>query len=365
MIVKSVRTFMGTSAERTAVGVLTYLPGDVFVETDTKDVYIQDSTQWVKMAVDGSLYLLLTGGTMTGDLVMLGASIDLGAGKLVGNAGTEGIEITSGGLVGVGTTAPDYRLHIKIGTSGATASTSYDGIIIESSAHASLSFLSPNTHVGIFNFGDPEDSDVGRILYRHPEDRMDFDVNGANRMVITSTGNVGIGTTTTRSKLTVADHITPLTNDLYDLGTSTFKWDNVWATNGTIQTSDLNNKENIIGSDLGLDFITGLRPVRYKWKDYVDFEYDKRVIGTDSDGMEITDKVLVKTSHTFKRNHYGLIAQEVETLLDGKDFAGLVKNDDGYGLRYSEFISPIITSIQELNNVILSLGARIIVMESK
>lgn len=67
------------------------------------------------------------------------------------------------------------------------------------------------------------------------------------------------------------------------------------------------------------------------------------------------------------RTHYGLIAQEVKTTLDSlsvntQDFAGYVDpsvtNDDDsgpLGLRYSEFIAPIIKAIQELKEEIEKL----------
>jgi hypothetical protein len=107
-----------------------------------------------------------------------------------------------------------------------------------------------------------------------------------------------------------------------DLGGPSNRWDDVWATNGTIQTSDLNSKNSILDSSLGLSFISSLRPVEYKWNG-----------GT--------------------RLHQGLIAQEVKAVLDGLgvDFAGYIDPGDGNGfkgLRYQEFIAPLIKAIQEL-----------------
>lgn len=155
------------------------------------------------------------------------------------------------------------------------------------------------------------------------------------------------------------DSFYPITNDNNDLGYANLKWDDVYATNGTIQTSDKNVKDNITTSDLGLDFVNKLKPVSYKFKE--------------------------KT-----RTHYGLIAQDIEDVLSDIskstiDFAGFIKTqkedhsvwtkddpetqgdnptaeigqfknpigtkiDDeySYALRYEEFISPMIKAIQEL-----------------
>jgi hypothetical protein len=85
-------------------------------------------------------------------------------------------------------------------------------------------------------------------------------------------------------------------------------------------------------SDLGLNFINKLNPVKYN------------KIGGD-------------------RTHYGLIAQEVKSVLDEvniADFGGWVISDvnDAEGqqaLRYEEFISPLIKAVQELTARVKSL----------
>ena len=51
-----------------------------------------------------------------------------------------------------------------------------------------------NTNSSQLVLGDPDDIDVGKIRYRHNIDRMEFNVNASERMVIDSSGNVGIGT---------------------------------------------------------------------------------------------------------------------------------------------------------------------------
>ena len=78
-----------------------------------------------------------------------------------------------------------------------------------------------------------------------------------------------------------------------------------------------------------------------------------------------------------KRTHYGLISQDIEDLLPkiGKtamDFGGFLKDevdDEGnpmtpkYGLRYGEFISPMIKAIQELSAENTALKARVAALE--
>ena len=133
-------------------------------------------------------------------------------------------------------------------------------------------------------------------------------------------------------------HLRPGDDDTYDLGINGAKWDDVYATNGTIQTSDRNEKNTIVDSDLGLSFVNKLKPVSYKFNG--------------------------KT-----RTHYGLISQDIETVLSdiGKPssgFAGFIKEDDSYGLRYNEFISPLIKAVQELSAEVETLKTKVAALEA-
>lgn len=149
-----------------------------------------------------------------------------------------------------------------------------------------------------------------------------------------------------------------------DLGMSAYKWKDVYATNGVIQTSDRTKKTDI--NELNINqvksFINGLNPVSYKMID-----------GTSG------------------RTHYGFIAQDIEELMkkldmDSSDFAGFIKspkkitkyedengkklkkpveevieNEYDYALRYDEFIAPLIKVVQEQQKEIENLKKALIV----
>jgi len=217
----------------------------------------------------------------------------------------------------------------------------------------------------------------------------EFGASSANKLCI--------GTATPRTTgvgLTVYGEVAPATDDTYDLGNASYRWDDVYATNATIQTSDERHKTAISGSDLGLDFICELRPVSYKWKDktietikatYTEEEVEVEWFLDVSEGIEklnslidrdesyeivgdkyrvyktttntVETKETVEESKTFNRPHYGMIAQEVLTTLSGvgktsADFAGIIYDTEAdiYGLRYGEFIAPMIKAIQELKD---------------
>ena len=130
-------------------------------------------------------------------------------------------------------------------------------------------------------------------------------------------------------------------------GQSSNRWTDVWAVDGSINTSDGRDKENIAPTPLGLDFINLLNPIKYKWKD--------TTVSWERQNKETGEMYFEDEPKTYVRTHFGMIAQEVHQVItdlgyDSSQFAGLIYDSptDRYGLRYHEFISPMIKAIQEL-----------------
>ena len=102
-------------------------------------------------------------------------------------------------------------------------------------------------------------------------------------------------------------HIRPYTDNEISLGEGNARFVNCHLINNPSVTSDERMKDNIKTSSLGLDFLNQLNPVQYKWKDYETYKK-----APPESEKEFTDE---KIKHTYKRTHYGLIAQEVEKVL--------------------------------------------------
>lgn len=269
---------------------------------------------------------------------------------------------------------------------------------------ASITFKNDN------NTNSTDDNEVAHIGVRDNEDTLRFMVlsNGSptysnfgsySRFMIYANGNVQ-GTTANGAKFFLCDaggeyiygtgdsliHIAgsslylhaqsenaiwdgsqffPNTDNAKNLGHGSYRWNDIYATNSTIQTSDLNLKESVADTDLGLAFINKLKPKSYKWKTTPEQKYetaeeslspDPEPTGPDKETGDVKQSAI-----THKRKHYGLIAQDVKSTLDEleistDDFAGYIKPETGsLGLRYQEFIAPLIKAVQELSSKVEAL----------
>ena len=149
----------------------------------------------------------------------------------------------------------------------------------------------------------------------------------------------------------------PTADNARSIGLGSNRYTAIYAVNGTIQTSDEREKTDIVNSDLGLDFVSKLRPVSFKWKIGQNIQTTEIII--DEEGNEKIQSII--TPRAGIRTHYGLIAQEVEELLNGKDFGGFIhdKESDIKGLRYDQFVPLLIKAIQEQQAQIEELKALI------
>ena len=195
--------------------------------------------------------------------------------------------------------------------------------------------------------------------------RLQFNGNGTRLHNTTAGGHIDLYTNNAvrnrflyngqGTEFSNQNRVIPTTDNAVDLGASGARWDDVYATNGTIQTSDSRLKREVETSVLGIDFVKALRPVSYKW---IESKKIPIVDGTDENGDNTyrtdADGNWVYESRDGARRHWGFIAQEVKQVVDDAnvDFAGwsLADKDDSnstQSLRYEEFISPLTKALQE------------------
>lgn len=186
-LVKSLRTFFGTNAERIATALNLFLPGDEFIETDTSDKYVHNGMAWVTNSAIPDVDDLTTDTGASGEMVRVAAAggleyrttaevlSDIGAaasGHSHSAAGSDGqLLYNNGGAfggsavywddvngrLGVGTATPAGTFH-SLGTSGTNA-------IFQSNA---------STEIGINSFYNADTTDNNAALIR-----FDTDTTGA------------------------------------------------------------------------------------------------------------------------------------------------------------------------------------------
>ncbi|MGI9252372.1 MAG: tail fiber domain-containing protein, partial [Thermomicrobiales bacterium] len=129
---------------------------------------------------------------------------------------------------------------------------------------------------------------------------------------------------------------------------------------GTVNSiSDARDKADIRDTVLGLDFITALRPVDFRY-DLRSFYRAEPPVSSDPDDhaawIEANKLANLHSDGTKKRSrfHHGLIAQEVQALIAerGIDFGGFQDHtinggDEQLTIGYDELIAPLIKAIQE------------------
>jgi hypothetical protein len=118
---------------------------------------------------------------------------------------------------------------------------------------------------------------------------------------------------------------------------------------GWTNLSDSRYKKNVREEVKGLEFILKLRPVLYQLD--VASLHSKLHSGREIENTALTQEAIAEKERI---TYTGFLAQEVEKAAAAAnfDFSGVDKpknENDLYGLRYAEFVVPVIKAVQELS----------------
>lgn len=235
--------------------------------------------------------------------------------------GTEAMRLTTGNRLGIGITNPGQTLDVN-GNAGIQTSLFID------KANANTG---NTTNALIFGGTTSGEAIASKRNAGGNQYGIDFYTASSNRMVITNSGNVGIGTTTPADRLSVAGVVAPTADAVYSLGKSTLRWHTTYSANGVFQTSDKRLKMNIRPLQYGLKEVMAMQPVHYNWK-----------TAPNSD-LKV-----------------GLIAQEIKTLVP--EVVSGNEATENLSMNYAELVPVLVNAIKEQQIEIESLKKEMLEM---
>lgn len=252
---------------------------------------------------------------------------------------TDRLTVTTGGNVGIGTANPAYdldvrsdgdtTLRVKANSSGAgNDDDAFLRLDAAETGESGIQFYLAGVDEG---YGIDAFFSGNQLNYNVPAGAThDFQVGGTVVGQVDSWGVQVTGNVTATSFGTFGG-LSPYTDNTYSAGLPLKRWTEVYAVNGTINTSDIRQKQDIEELNeaelrVAMKAKTLLR--KYRWKDSVK---DK---GEDA------------------RIHIGIMAQDLikafeDEGLDAFSYAMIVGNEEeGYGVRYHELLAFILSVIQ-------------------
>ena len=168
-------------------------------------------------------------------------------------------------------------------------------------------------------------------------------------------GGITAGATHT-NQIVIGSGALGLGNNTVVIGNTSTQYNYIYGISSPTLPSDSRIKKNITDSDLGLDFINKLRPVKYNLVNPADWPeplLENRFKGDNPDTRPNDNPLMCD----------GLIAQEVEEVLKqlGKTWSGhnVAVTNGRQGLAYSSLTVPLIKAVQELTGKLAAMEARL------
>jgi hypothetical protein len=242
-------------------------------------------------------------------------------------------EVAQGGAAPAEAMRIDSSGHLLVGTTNTSPATNnVDGAVLRNEGHINVS--RSGGVVGYFNRGTSD----GTILDLRKDGSTVGSIGTKSGLLFIETGDAGLTFDNSNNRIFPSNDGSASDNNL-DLGHSSARFKDLYATNGTIQTSDRNEKQDIAElTDAEQRVAVAAKGLlrKFRWRNAVEEKGDEA------------------------RTHFGIIAQDLQAAfaaegLDAGDYAMFIhttwtdeetgEEKSRMGVRYSELLAFIIAAI--------------------
>lgn len=176
----------------------------------------------------------------------------------------------------------------------------------------------------------------------------DFEIDGINRNTTTGIGSTEFLFDVGNLYMMLHGRLLPFDDNVRSLGTSNWRWQALWAGDGTINTSDLRQKKNIKPLEYGLEELMQVETLTFNWKKSSN---PATKIGFSAQNLlEVLPEVVVT---------------EESVTIDEETGAEEMRPVTNLGVYYSDIIPVTVKAIQELNTKIETLKTENTILKEK
>jgi hypothetical protein len=159
-------------------------------------------------------------------------------------------------------------------------------------------------------------------------------------------------------------NVMPYSHNSFTLGTSGTRWKQIWCQVGLSSTSDRNKKNSIEDTDLGLNFINKLRPVKYKLNEASTPRYHYGFIAQEVTASMAEFNLTTNDISLVASSSVNYTNEQIEEFKSGSSWSWYeneisASSKQSLSLTYTEFIAPMIKAIQELSDRVIYLESQL------
>ena len=204
-----------------------------------------------------------------------------------------------------------------------------------------VNIFTGNIGTAPFKFTSPSVSSAYTCTFNLDDNGVEIGHNSSVRNLTLKTSNTDRIKISGTGSITVGGTVSPIVDNAYDLGLSNKRWDDIYATNGTIQTSDQDEKQDfqaLSDAEKRVAVVAKGLLKKFRWKSAVAEKGDDARIHF---GIIAQDLQAAFTAEGLDASRYGMFTYD--TWEDDTTLG--ITAGSRYGVRYNELLAFIISAL--------------------